>query len=59
MPAEPRRLPPAVADITRAAEWYDDQQPGLGDEFVVEVDAVIKSLPKNPRRLRQKLRDAS
>ena len=48
MPAEPRRLPPAVADITSAAEWYDDQQQGLGDEFVAEVDAVIKSLPDNP-----------
>ena len=48
MPAEPRRLPPAVADIISAAEWYDDQQPGLGDEFVAEVDAVIKSLPDNP-----------
>ncbi len=48
MPASPRRLPPAVADIIRAAEWYDDQQPGLGDEFVAEVDAVIVSLPLNP-----------
>ena len=41
MPAAPRRLSPAVADIISAAEWYDDQQPGLGDEFVAEVDAVI------------------
>jgi plasmid stabilization system protein ParE len=48
MPAAPRRLPPAVADIIRAAEWYDDQQPGLGDEFVAEVDTVIKSLADNP-----------
>ena len=48
MPAALRRLPPAVADIIRAAEWYDDQQPGLGDDFVAEVDAVIKSLPENP-----------
>jgi plasmid stabilization system protein ParE len=48
MPAAPRRLPPAVTDIINAAEWYDDQQPGLGDEFVSEVDAVIKSLPANP-----------
>jgi plasmid stabilization system protein ParE len=48
MPAEPRRLPPAVADIIGVAEWYDDQQPGLGDEFVADVDAVIKSLPNNP-----------
>ena len=48
MPAAPRRLPPAVADIISAAEWYDDRQPGLGDEFVAEVNAVIQSLPDNP-----------
>ena len=48
MPAAPRRLPPAVADIIAAAEWYDDQQPGLGDEFVTEVDVVIRSLAKAP-----------
>jgi len=47
MPAAPRRLPPAVADLVAAAEWYDDQQPGLGDEFVEEVNAAICSLPRN------------
>jgi plasmid stabilization system protein ParE len=48
MPAAPRRLPPAVADIIAAAEWYDDQRAGLGDEFVTEVDAVIRSLVRSP-----------
>ena len=48
MPAAPRRLPPAVADIIAAAEWYDDQRIGLGDEFLMEVDAVIRSLAKSP-----------
>lgn len=48
MPAAPRRLTPAVADIVAAAEWYDDQQPGLGDDFVEEVNAVISALPQNP-----------
>ena len=48
MPAAPRRLSPAVDDIIAAAEWYDDQRAGLGDEFVTEVDAVIRSLAKNP-----------
>ncbi len=37
-----RRLPAAVADIIAAAEWYDDQRAGLGDEFVAEVDSVIR-----------------
>jgi plasmid stabilization system protein ParE len=48
MPVEPRRLPLAVNDIVTAAEWYDDQEPGLGDEFVMEVDEVIMSLAENP-----------
>jgi plasmid stabilization system protein ParE len=48
MPAAPRRLPPAIADIVAAAEWYDDQQSGLGDDFVEEVNAAICSLSQIP-----------
>ena len=48
MTAVPRRLPPAVADIIAAAEWYDDQLPGLGDEFVREVNVIIESLSASP-----------
>lgn len=47
MPVALKKLPPAVADIVSVAEWYDDQQDGLGDEFVQEVDAVILSLWEN------------
>jgi plasmid stabilization system protein ParE len=47
MSVAPRRLIPAVNDIILAAEWYDDQQPGLGDEFVAEVDLMISALPKH------------
>jgi len=46
MPVALRRLPAAVAEIIAAAEWYDDQREGLGNEFVAEVDAVIRSLAK-------------
>lgn len=46
MPVALGRLPAAVADIIAAAEWYDDQRAGLGDEFVAEVDNVIRSLTK-------------
>lgn len=31
-------------DLLAAALWYDEQQPGLGDEFLDECDAVIASL---------------
>jgi len=47
MPAALRRLPPAVADIV-AAERYDEQQPGLGDDFVEEVNGVVVALALNP-----------
>ena len=49
MPAVLRRLPAAVADIIAAAEWYEDQVPGLGSEFVAEVDQVIRGIGKNPQ----------
>lgn len=32
------------ADQLAAAEWYDEQQPGLGDDFLDECDAVIAAL---------------
>ena len=31
-------------DQLAAAAWYDDQQPGLGDDFLDESDAVIFAL---------------
>ncbi|MBI5801138.1 MAG: type II toxin-antitoxin system RelE/ParE family toxin [Verrucomicrobia bacterium] len=43
-----RRLRSAELDLVRAAEWYDDQRPGLGEEFAEEVDEVVRSLARNP-----------
>jgi len=34
-------------DQLAAAVWYDEQQPGLGDEFLDESEAVITSLVEN------------
>ena len=48
MSAVLRKLPLAELDLIRAAEWYDDQRPGLGEEFVEEVDAAVRSLGRNP-----------
>lgn len=39
-----KKLLPAEADIIRVAEWHDDQQPGLGEDFIRSVDLVIDSL---------------
>jgi hypothetical protein len=34
--------PDASADTAQAAGWYEAQRPGLGIEFVLEVDAAIE-----------------
>ena len=39
-----RRPRPVEEDQLAAALWYDEQQPGLGDEFLDEVEAVINAL---------------
>ncbi len=35
------------ADQLAAAAWYDGQQPGLGDSFLDESEAIITSLTTN------------
>ncbi|MDX2081837.1 MAG: type II toxin-antitoxin system RelE/ParE family toxin [Terrimicrobiaceae bacterium] len=36
-----RLLSPALAEIAEAAEYYEGKVPGLGREFVEELDAAI------------------
>src|SRR6185369_5724546 len=40
--------PEVENDIREAAEWYDTQRGGLGDEFIEEVLAVLAALAANP-----------
>ena len=40
--------PQAEDDIIEAADWYDSQRAGLGDEFIEEVLAVFDALEINP-----------
>ena len=40
--------PDALSDIEEAASWYDEQQPGLGNEFSREVIETIDTLSNNP-----------
>ena len=40
--------PEASADTEEAAVWYENQQSGLGIEFVLEVDAAIESAAEFP-----------
>jgi len=46
----PRRHPLARADIEQSARWYEDQKPGLGDEFVDEVNRVVNLIAEHPSR---------
>jgi len=38
----------ALADIETAAAWYEEQEPGLGRDFLRTVRQAINSLPTNP-----------
>ena len=40
--------PQVVADILEAAEWYNTQRVGLGDEFTEEILTVFDALAINP-----------
>jgi plasmid stabilization system protein ParE len=39
-----RKLPLAEQGALDAAIWYEERQPGLGDEFLDEVDRGIQTL---------------
>jgi toxin ParE2 len=43
-----RKLKPVDSDSLRAAAWYEDQQPGLGDAFANDLDATINLLSHDP-----------
>jgi plasmid stabilization system protein ParE len=40
--------PQAEDDLIEAADWYDTQRAGLGDEFIEEFIAVFHALEINP-----------
>ena len=40
----------AKSDLRQAARWYEGQNPGLGREFVAEVEAALLRIDENPLR---------
>jgi plasmid stabilization system protein ParE len=40
--------PEARAELRRAALWYDEQRPGLGDEFLSEISASLDRVSDAP-----------
>jgi|GEM_PF-2553306 len=40
--------PRAMQDVQKAIEYYDEQQPGLGEEFENQLNEHLLLLEKNP-----------
>jgi hypothetical protein len=40
--------PEASAELQAAALWHDEERPGLGDEFLAEVTAVLERIQAAP-----------
>jgi plasmid stabilization system protein ParE len=43
----------AVADVTEAAKWYDQQQAGLGQSFLDDIEATLVRIDRRPNAHRQ------
>jgi len=41
-------LPEAEQDAAQGYVWYEDQEPGLGEEFLRCVDACIQFIRRSP-----------
>ena len=42
-----KRLPIVEQDALEAAIWYEERQPGLGDEFLSEADRAVEALSES------------
>lgn len=38
----------AQEDLDVAYQWYEEQEPGLGKEFIRCIDAIIAQIKRNP-----------
>lgn len=43
-----RTASPADQDVVDAAVWFERQQPGLGDDFLNEVEAAFEQIQGAP-----------
>lgn len=42
--------PLAEIDATNAANWYNDKREGLGEEFLLALEAKIYAIQRNPNQ---------
>lgn len=47
----------AKSDLRRAARWYELQRPGLGRDFVAQVEAALERVTANPQQYQVLHRD--
>ena len=40
--------PAAAADVEDAYLWYEEQRPGLGDEFLIAVESSLQAVRSHP-----------
>lgn len=40
--------PEAEADLREAFRWYQDQRKGLGDEFLLAIEALLAEIQRRP-----------
>ncbi len=40
--------PEALSEVEQARDWYDDKRPGLGAEFVDQVERAVKAIERAP-----------
>jgi toxin ParE1/3/4 len=52
-----RKLPLAEQDALDAAIWYEQRQPGLGEEFLDEVDRAVRALGESAMHHRIRFAD--
>lgn len=48
-----RRLtvrPEAEAEMADAFDWYEDRVPGLGSDFLLCLDAVLRAIVRSPQQ---------
>jgi plasmid stabilization system protein ParE len=44
--------PEAYDEFLLAASWYEDQETGLGDDFVSEINRAVATIVSDPLRFR-------
>ncbi|MFN8286914.1 MAG: hypothetical protein U0V74_09195 [Chitinophagales bacterium] len=41
-------LPSVAIDVKDAYNWYEDQLPGLGEDFLLSTDAALNAIKRGP-----------